>query len=101
MKALITTNPSASERLWAEHGLTGLTLFALFASIWFFVKLHNKEKERILAKEEKRDADNQRFLQKILDDSRDERKEVRAETRESYNKLTDAIDKLSDGLRQR
>ena len=69
---------SGSEKLWAEHGLTGLVIFALLGLIFYIVKQHNVT------------------TKKILDDERSERRFTTEQHVKATDKLASAIDKLSD-----
>ena len=80
----------SSESLWAEHGLTGLVLFALFGLIMLFLKIIVKK-----------DSIHQQFIQLLLSEERSERKEARSEMASNTNKLSMAIDELTHELRNR
>lgn len=80
----------SSESLWAEHGLTGLVLFALFGLIMLFLKIIVKK-----------DSIHQQFIQLLLSEERSERKEARSEMASNTNKLSMAIDELTHELRYR
>ena len=84
------TAPSDSESLWAEHGLTGLVLFALFGLIAVFLRVISKK-----------DAGNQSFIQNLLDDERAERKATRKDNAANSDKLAKAISGLADELRKK
>lgn len=84
------TAPSDSESLWAEHGLTGLVLFALFGLIGVFLRVISKK-----------DAGNQSFIQNLLDDERAERKATRKDNAANSDKLAEAISGLADELRKK
>ncbi len=80
----------SSESLWAEHGLTGLVLFALFGLIMLFLKIIVKK-----------DSIHQEFIQLLLSEERGERKEARSEMAANTSKLSIAIDELTHELRYR
>jgi hypothetical protein len=80
----------SSESLWAEHGLTGLVLFALFGLIMLFLKIIVKK-----------DSIHQEFIQSLLSEERVERKEARSEMAANTSKLSMAIDELTHELRCR
>jgi hypothetical protein len=80
----------SSESLWAEHGLTGLVLFALFGLIMLFLKIIVKK-----------DSIHQEFIQLLLSEERVERKEARSEMAANTSKLSRAIDELTRELRYR
>lgn len=69
---------SGSEKLWAEHGLTGLVIFALIGLIFYIIKSSNNT------------------TKKILKDEREERRFTTEKHIEATDKLAGAIDKLSD-----
>ena len=78
----------SSEALWAEHGLTGLVLSALFGLIVLFLRTTSKK-----------DASHQEFINKLIQDEREERKFTRKETTNTHSKLAEAIDSLTEELR--
>lgn len=99
---------SSSEELWAEHGLTGLVLLALFGLIGVFIKvlisLVNSFTRVNTAKDEK----NQAFIERLLNtqgeqqaDHRKERAEQSALNKEVSDNLSSAINDLTDSLRGR
>lgn len=79
---------SASESLWAEHGLTGLVLSALFGLILVFVKTISSK-----------DSAHREFIREMLSEERGERKETRRELTANNDKLSDAIDSLASEIR--
>ena len=79
----------SSETLWAEHGLTGLVLSALFGLILLFLKSSSKK-----------DQSHQEFVQKMIEDERKERSIVRQENSANSNKLSSAIDSLAQEIRR-
>ena len=81
---------SASESLWAEHGLTGMVLFSLFGLIILFIRVNTKK-----------DTSHQQFIEKLLGSERDERKETRKENSENAEKLSIAIANLTEELKAR
>ena len=85
---LAASDASPSEELWAEHGLTGLVLFALIGIIILFIRF-NQER----AKEDKA------FIEKILCENMSERKEIREDNAKNIAKLATALDGLTDRLR--
>lgn len=84
------TAASSSESLWAEHGLTGLVLFALFGLIAVFLRVISRK-----------DEGHQSFIQDLLDDERAERKATRKENAANSDKLATAIHGLADELRKK
>ena len=78
----------SSEALWAEHGLTGLVLLALFTLIGVFIHTLTKK-----------DAKHTSFLETILADHREERSESTEATRHNAEKLSGAIEKLAEEIR--
>lgn len=81
---IAATEVSSSESLWAEHGLTGLVLFALFGLIVLFIRtISTKDK----------------FIKNIIDDERTERAVSRKEHQVTTNRLADAIDGLTQEIR--
>lgn len=79
----------SSETLWAEHGLTGLVLSALFGLILLFLKTSSKK-----------DKSHQEFVQKMIEDERKERGLVRQENSANSSKLSSAIDSLAQEIRR-
>ena len=72
--------------IWAEHGgLIGMIIFALFATIITMV-----------VNQTKKDKDNTQFIKSIIADEREDRKQEQALHFQSYAKLADAIDRLSN-----
>lgn len=86
-KKEIITAISESEKLWADNGLTGLVLFALFALILIFIWFISRK-----------DKNHQEFTDKILSDDREERKEHRRDMAENTDKLASAISSLSSEI---
>jgi hypothetical protein len=80
---------SESESLWAEHGLTGLVLSALFGLILVFVKTMSSK-----------DASHREFLRELLTEERAERKETRKELTANGDKLAGAINQLAVEIRK-
>lgn len=80
-------NLSGSEQLWAEHGLTGLVLFALFALIVYFVRSSTRERSESI-----------KFSQRILSEHREDRKEDREFSKNTHDRLAGAIEKLTEKL---
>ena len=65
---------------WAEFGLAGMTIGALFMLVLWFLKSLDKKDD---------------FIQKILDQDKDERREERHQHSSLTNKLSDAINDLT------
>ena len=65
---------------WAEFGLAGMTIGALFMLVLWFLKSLDKKDE---------------FIQKILGQDKDERREERQQHSSLTNKLSDAINDLT------
>jgi hypothetical protein len=84
----MSTLASTSESLWAEHGLTGLVLSALFGLILVFVKTISSK-----------DSAHREFIREMLSEERGERKETRRELTANNDKLSDAIDSLASEIR--
>ena len=80
---------SSSEALWAEHGLTGLVLSALFGLIVLFLRATSKK-----------DSSHQSFIEKLIQDERTERRLARKESAETHSKLSSAIDGLTEEIRR-
>lgn len=80
----------SSESLWAEHGLTGLVLSAMFGLMIFFVRLNSKK-----------DISHQGFIREILIEERKERVSTRDANHASSEKLSAAIDGLAEELRRK
>lgn len=87
---MLPTLSSVSESLWAEHGLTGLVLSALFGLILVFVRAISSK-----------DTAHREFLRELLADERTERKETREELTANSDKLSGAIDELAKEIRRR
>ena len=65
-------------QLWAEQGgLIGLVTLALFVTIFTFIKV----------------------ISRLIADDRIERKDVRKSNEKTFDKLGDALDRLTDELR--
>ena len=79
---------SGSEQLWARHGLTGLVLFALFSIIFLFIRFNQTK-----AKEDRA------FIDKILTENREERQEIREDSNRNIDRLTVALDSLTESIR--
>ena len=77
--------------IWAEHGgLVGLIIFSLFGIIaTFIVVLTRKDKA------------SQMFIKEILENDRQDRKEDRADHRETFNRLSDALNDLTSELKNK
>ncbi len=78
-----------SETLWAEHGLTGLVLSALFGLIVLFLRATSRK-----------DHSHQSFIEKLIQEERTERRLARRESAETHSKLSDAIDGLAGEIRR-
>ena len=77
--------------IWAEHGgLIGLIIFSLFGLIATFVVVLTRK-----------DKSSQQFIKEILEADREERKEDRGEHRETFNRLSDALNDLTGELRKK
>ena len=77
--------------IWAEHGgLIGLIIFSLFGLIATFVVVLTRK-----------DKSSQQFIKEILESDREERKEDRGEHRETFNRLSDALNELTSELRKK
>jgi len=77
--------------IWAEHGgLIGLIIFSLFGLIATFVVVLTRK-----------DKSSQQFIKEILANDREERKEDRGEHRETFNRLSDALNDLTGELRKK
>tara|TARA_R110001599_G_scaffold146500_4_gene329703 strand:- start:3605 stop:3874 length:270 start_codon:yes stop_codon:yes gene_type:complete len=78
-----------SAETWAKEGGTiGLVLFALFSLIIVFIK--------VLTQKDKR---SEKFVQKLIDDERVERKETRRSYSKDSDRLKRAIDSLTDEIK--
>jgi uncharacterized protein YlxW (UPF0749 family) len=90
--ASIDTEPlsavSDSEALWAEHGLTGLVLFSLLSIIVMFVRFNQTKS-----------YEHNNFVEKLLEESMDERREIRNDNAKNVDKLSAAIDSLTDSIK--
>ncbi len=77
--------------LWArEGGLIGLVLFSLFALILLFIHVLSKK-----------DKFHTNFIERILDSEKAERKEIHDQHTNTYNRLSNSLDNLSEELRKR
>ena len=77
--------------IWAEHGgLMGLIIFSLFGLVATFIVVLTRK-----------DKSSQNFIKEILNNDREERKEDRGEHRETFNRLSDALNDLTDELRKK
>ena len=85
---LAETVLSGSEALWAEHGLTGLVLSALFVTIWAFIRYNQA-----------RIKEDKAFIERMMSENMAERKDLRKENAKNVDKLAIAIDSLTDSIR--
>ena len=77
--------------IWAEHGgLIGLIIFSLFGLVATFIVVLTRK-----------DKSSQQFIKEILNNDREERKEDRGEHRETFNRLSDALNDLTIELRKK
>lgn len=75
---------------WAEFGLMGMVIGALFVVVgWFLRALSRKDEQTNL------------FIKEILKEDREERTIERHEHRDTTNRLSGAIDELTKELRKR
>ena len=75
---------------WAEFGLMGMVIGALFVVVgWFLRALSRKDEQTNL------------FIKQILQEDREERGIERKSHAETTNRLSDAIDDLTKELRNR
>jgi hypothetical protein len=78
----------ASAEEWAQYGLAGLVIMALFIqTAWFLVHIKGKDKS------------HQEFISEILTNDREERQEDRREHRATTNRLASALTDLTNQLR--
>lgn len=73
-----------------EHGVLGAVIGALFVVVGWFLKALSRKDEQ-----------NQKFIEKLLNDDRDERTEQHKINSETTNKLSNAINDLTRELRNR
>ena len=71
-----------------EHGVLGAVIGALFVVVGWFLKALSRK-----------DAQNQRFIEKLLDADRSERTQQHKLNAETTNKLSNAINDLTRELR--
>lgn len=88
---------SSSETLWAEHGLTGLVLFALFLTVGVFIRVNVKKDDKYLS-----------FMDRNLTAERKERKAQRQERKDiaetntkNTARLAEALDQLTQNLKNK
>ena len=75
---------------WAEFGLMGMVIGALFVVVgWFLRALSRKDEQTNL------------FIKEILQEDREERGVERTAHTETTNRLSDAINELTSELRNR
>ena len=72
-----------------EHGVLGAVIGALFVVVGWFLKALSRKDEQ-----------NQKFIEKILDEDRNERTEQHKVSSETTNKLSSAINELTQELRR-
>ena len=72
-----------------EHGVLGAVIGALFVVVGWFLKALSRKDEQ-----------NQKFIEKLLDEDRDERIEQHRLNAETTNRLSSAIRDLTDELRR-
>jgi hypothetical protein len=73
-----------------EHGVLGAVIGALFVVVGWFLRAMSRKDEQ-----------NQRFIEKLLGDDREERTQQSKINAETTNKLSDAINDLTRELRTR
>ena len=103
-KVMPTILASTEGSIWAENGgLLGLVLFAFFGflGVMFatFMKASSKKDVDHANSSSEKDLKNREFIQILLSDSREERKEDRSEHKEAYSALSNALSELTDHLR--
>lgn len=85
-----TTAAIKTLTVFERYGLAGLTIGALFIVIFAFMRfLHKKDQDHI------------NMTQKIMDDSREERKHLHDSHKESNDKLAKALDDLTNAIRRK
>ena len=79
----------ADIEIWGKYGgLLGLVLFAGFTLVCIFINVIGRK-----------DKDHRHFLERILEDERNERKGINQEHRVTYNRLSSSLDSLTDELK--
>jgi hypothetical protein len=73
----VASNISGSEELWAQHGLTGLVIFALIGLLVFLIR------------------SNSTTIKTLISEERSERRDLTDKHVKSYDRLTEAIDGLT------
>jgi hypothetical protein len=73
-----------SNNPWADYGLAGIVIGALFSIIVLFIKTTNKQQKH-----------NTEFVERILDENRKERSEMTQRWVKSSDKLSDAVEALA------
>ena len=72
--------------IWAEHGgLIGMIIFSLFCTII-----------TIVVQQTKKDRENSEYIKSIIADERADRKQEQSLHYQSYERLANAIDRLSN-----
>ena len=77
-------------KIWAEHGgLIGMVVFSLFTIIIMFHHSLTRKDQR-----------HERFLERMMGNEREERRNVHKEHSGTYNRLSDALGGLTDELKK-
>lgn len=72
---------------WSEFGLAGLVIFSLFTLLYRLIRDLNRK-----------DREHTENINKLIEDERVERKDARADNKESHANLASAIERMADQL---
>lgn len=81
-------NPFGDAHLWAQFGLAGLVLFAMFVGVFLILRW-------VFRQSEKADIAHHQLVEQLMKRHADERAEWRQDTEESYQQHTEALRTLT------
>lgn len=87
--------PTISEKSWAEHGLSGLVIGALFLVVVIFIWVIVKRDDKFISSIKDQETRSTNFLDNVLTEERTERRISSREIKESNLRLADALTSLT------